>query len=427
MSAKVAPQSHQADVFKIPKILVELGLLERRTEYLRTKDSATKTITAAGEVTKFELPKNQARWMIGLSRVPLQFNATTASTGGATYDRFENDIKCLIDHVVINSSGNKVIESRAYNIRSVIEQGLDGDVDASLLGSALNGMGSRTDRSTWGPLGLLYIPEIELFPQAEGSKSTSILPVNLFADDLEVEVHWAAPATCMETDGTATYTLANARLRVDYVLPNPNLIAEMKRLIASGGYRIPIEERTFYTNNLTNGATLYNFHLSVNKESVKKLIHVMRTAANVNSAAVNDKLSTFNHNNLQDYIYNIQGYKMPSDVVRCTNANCAEAIFELLRCSSDFSHYKDTVKSRGVISRDLFLADGCVFGYNFSRNPYKPDVLGGVKTLGKAIDVEINLSAALGADTNLHTFAYTDMVLRCSEHGVLQIVSPSAA
>ena len=420
-------QAVKSEAFKLPKLLVEKGLLLRETVLVPPEQVGTIT-GGAGSHVIFKIPSDSGRWVYGTRHIAVQFNADGASSGGGgTYQRFENGIKSIIKEVRVFSSGNRILNPLFYNVKAAMEQGLNGDPDSSLIGGMLEGLGTRSDRNTWCEDNLKYVIYVELLPIAKGTKSINILPASFFAGDLKVEIFFEEPSRCMRSDYTTlAYNITNSRMRLDYILPSASLVGEMKALFQTGGFKLPIEERLYYSNPLNSGQTRYELNFAITKESVKKVLFAMRTASTVASGTTDDKLSTFNHNSIQDYQFHVGGYNFPQDVVNTTSANCAEAMFELLRCSDNFTHYDEISMPKGSLNRLNWLESGCLLGYNFSKNPLAP-VMGGISTGSSGLRLVLNFSSALGSNQQIELFSYSDMVLKASPSGVLQIVDPSSA
>lgn len=243
----------------------------------------------------------------------LQFRISGTAGAGATYTRFNNDIRSIIKRLFITIGGKLVYDVQNYNVLCHIHN-YTKDVNwQNTTAKVLYGYGSAAERN-----GYFTNPNkiyaVELY-DLKNDFFRRFWPLTKIGGQVILNIFWALPSECMESDGTnPTYAVNGLQFHYQSLVVSPewnNLFNEKVNSDLPPTISYPGFYNQIDTSTLNVGLTTISKVLTFRYASLVSLIIVMRNAANVQNLAFNDKLNSFNYNNINNAYVKIGGIQIP--------------------------------------------------------------------------------------------------------------------
>lgn len=262
-----------------------------------------------GQIIKLQYPME----LIDSRSHSLEFTITGTPATGATYTRFNKDIRSIISRMVIKFGGKSVYDTTNQNLLFNI---IDGTYDYNwedTAGLIALGTGNAAQRNA-DFINPNRIYSVQLYGLSQEFLN-KVLPLNKLQVQMTVELTLADPSVCIETDGTnPSYTVNNVRMHYASLVPDDNWNNMYNNKVSAGINYNYLSFENFTTSTLLPAGTQSSSAiLTFRYTSLIAIILVMRPTANINNLASNDKLNTFDYNNLGVAQVKIGGYNQPQD------------------------------------------------------------------------------------------------------------------
>lgn len=341
----------------------------------------------------------------------LEFTVTGTPGTGATFTRFNKDIRSIFQRMVIKFGGKVVYDCQNQNLLFNL---LDGTYDFNWedsCGLIALGTGDATQRNAdfLNPNRVYSVQLYGLGPEF----LNKILPLQKLQVQLTIELTLANPNVCIECDGTdPKYQVNNVRMHYASLVPDDNWNSLYNNKVASGINYNFISFDNFTTSTLLPaGVQNASAVLTYRYTSLIGLIAVMRPSANIYNLATLNKLNTFDFNNLSDAQVRIGGYVQPQDVSRNV-PDCLQMYCELFNLS---------MRSAFISSTD-FGSTSFVLAIPLSKHPREwNDSQGSIQGINTSIAnnivFDMKFNVPIPANTTVDFFALSEQSVIFNANG----------
>lgn len=341
----------------------------------------------------------------------LEFSVLGVPGVGATYTRFNKDIRSIFQRMVIKFGGKVVYDCQNQNLLFNV---LDGTYDFNWedsCGLIALGTGSQVQRAAdFTNANRIY--SCQLYGLGVEFLNR-VLPLQKLQVQMTIELTLANPNVCIETDaGAPTYSINNVRMHYASLVPDDNWNSLYNTKVSKG---INFNYLSFdnYTTSTLLPAGIQNASaiLTYRYTSLIGLIAIMRTSSNILSLAANDKLNSFSFNNLSDAQVRIGGYVQPQDVSRNV-PDCLQMYCELFNLS---------MRSAFVSSTD-FGSTSFILAIPLSKHPKEwNDSYGSISGINTSIAnnivLDMKFSVPIPANTTVDFYALTEQSVIFNANG----------
>lgn len=360
-----------------------------------------------GQIIKLQYPME----LIDSRSHSLEFTVTGTPGVGATYTRFNKDIRSIFNRMVIKFGGKTVYETVNQNLLFNI---LDGTYDYNwedTAGLIALGTGNATQRNA-DFINPNRIYSVQLYGLS-AEFLNKVLPLNKLQVQMTVELTLEIPSKCIESDGTnPSYTVNNVRMHYASIVPDDNWNNMYNNKVTSGiNYNFVSFDNFQTTTLLPAGTQSSTAILTYRYTSLIAIIMVMRPTANINNLASNDKLNTFNFNNLSEAQVKIGGYNQPQDRQR----NVPDSL--QMYCET----FNLSMRSAFISATD-FGTNSYVLAIPLSKHPREWNdsngSISGINTsIANNILLDIQFNTALPANMTADFFALTEQSVIFNANG----------
>ena len=322
------------DLVKLASVPTIIGGIANRyvSNYINPETGNVTYLGKTSTIMRFKFPSN----CIDFSNSTLQFQITQAGTPG-TYSRMSQNISCIIYKMRILFGSQEIFLTENFNLLHSYLTLYNQTSWFTGLGQLYQGMGNSTYRNSETNSGNTYMlhfgPFVELLDR--------VLPLNLVNEQFIVELTLANPETCMETDYTNfSYSLTNVEWHYDTIQLEDNYNNLLKeKILSTEGLCIPFRNfQNYIDTSVTSGVLKPQIQLPYRYLALQGVISLLRNAANVASATVNDKFASYlGFSNFVNSVIRINNVLLPADRVNNTN-EVLELNLQLFK-----KHYDDDV------------------------------------------------------------------------------------
>ena len=408
MSLGVATNNTQLLAFPPPlgleKELSYAGLLARNSAYVSfIPENGYKP----SQTAYVDLPNT----MIDMRKAFVRFTAVGTAAGGATYSRFNFDIRSIIKRVEVMIGSRTVVDIYNYNLlANMLDKLLDSSYP-STVGTISGGTGDATARNAAFASSDYDVQLYHFNP----SFFHSILPLQKLATNVRIRFTFADATECIETDVPgASYTVNNLQLHYNILVPDEKFNMSWDMAVQRGLTWTYETFSNFQTSNLL-GAGVNNATQILNYKynSLLGVLMVMRNSADIYNQSVNDKLNKFNYNALNNYRLRISSQSYPIDPSR-TLGDFYFALIETFGISARFSTY-----GASTYGSTSFIA-----GVPLSKHPLEDregaDVGGIATVLGTSILADFGFASPLAAAQTVDFFSVQHNTIKFLPNGSIE-------
>jgi len=337
-----------------------------------------------GQRTYIDLPSHPS----DLKGSYLVFNAQiTTPGGGSTYDRFSWPMGSQIERIRI-LAGSEVIETiDEYQVlHGAMANLYSGDL---ITGQALAALGMEGS----------YVPAT----RATNSILDNVYSIKLFADSLRqfwplhrinsqfrIEITWAQPATCLESDGAApSYTIHDVLFYYDQLTLPKDISDMIDRDIANGSYELVFSPFQAYSDTSLGSSTRADLAVPARYETAQKTLVIVRESASISSLIVDNKTTQYstNINTITEAAIKLNNQYFPPDRMPELANDASDFHWTLLRRFCDSFDDLSGAKGRAyntVASTDWKTASRQCIAIDFRQNPHVSGLKGNGVVLNEA-------------------------------------------
>lgn len=398
-SPKALPES-----LALEKEFVYGGVIARANSYIPAKPESG---YQPNQIMTIELPFE----MVDLRASTLQFTITGVPAGGASFTRFNFDIRSIFQRIAIRFGSKYVLDQSNQNLLYNI---LDGTLDvnwAPTVGSINTGTGSTVQRNA-DFLNPNKVYAVQLY-QNEDSWFYQVLACQKLGVQVFLDFYLASPNVCIETDVSgANYTVNNVQFHIASLVPSPSWDNLYNMRVSDNlTYTYFSYENMYDSSILSAGTTRASKVLNYKYSSLIGLIFVMQDSATLNSQTQLNKLNTYNYNNLNYLQLKIGSASFPVDTQR--------SLSDLL------SMYAETM---GLSMRFPFAQSvnfgstnfiGCIpLAKMVKENRDINGSLNGLNvSLGTSLTLDMGFSTPLASNQTLNVFAIIENTIKYNPNG----------
>lgn len=302
---KVLPQSLGLE----PELLLG-GVIARANNYISASPEngylPNQTITLA---LPFEC--------LDLRGAQLSFTLAGTPAGGATFTRYERDIRSLFNRITVRFGSRYVMDTQQTGLLyNVLDQTYDVNW-SSTVGSLTTGSGSTVQRNT-DFLNPNKVYSVQLYAN-EDSFFYNVMPLHKLSVQCYIDFYLAPASEVIESDvNGATYVMNNVQFHVASLVPtnNWNDMFDMKiSMNPSITYTYFTYEHLFDSNILQAGTSSCQKVLNYKYSSVIGVIFVMQDKRTGSQTQLN-KMTKFNFNGVSIAYAKIGSSVYPVDQIR---------------------------------------------------------------------------------------------------------------
>ena len=266
------------------------GVLARNQSYINAQQPNG---LGPNQMATFELPQE----LLDLRSATFQFTVTGTAGGGATYTRFNQDIRSIIKRVVVRFASKYVVDTQNMGLWYNITNGIKPVNWSTSTGTIAYGTGTTTQRNSLFS-NSTYVYAVQLY-NLENSLFNEVLPLNKLGVQCYIDIYFAPAAECIESDGTSpTYTVNNMQFHYASLVPNQSWLELYDEQVVRGlTYSCCNVDNISDTTMLPAGVTSASKILTYKYSSLIGIVAVMRPLANISDVSANDKLNNFLYNN----------------------------------------------------------------------------------------------------------------------------------
>jgi len=285
------------------------GVMARNNNYISARPQNGYT---PGQFFTLEMPLE----MLDFRSSTLQFTITGTPAGGATFTRFNKDIRSIFKRIVVRFGSKQVLDVQnnglLYNI-------LDGNLDVnweSTVGALTTGTGPAAQRNA-DFLNPNKVYAVQLYNN-EDSFFYNVYPFQKLGVQCYIDVYLAPANEVIETDVSgATYVVNNVQWHTASLVPSKDW--EIKY-----GLRLPLGitftyltyENLYDSSVLQAGVSQASKTLSYKYSSLLGVFCVFQTSSTLQSQTTLNKLSTYNFLGLNSANLKIGSQCYPIDTNR---------------------------------------------------------------------------------------------------------------
>lgn len=372
------------------------GVVSRKSGYVPAQPQSG---YQPGNKIMFSLPME----FMDLRKATFQFTVQGTPGAGATYTRFNVDMRSVINRIIIQFGSRTVYDCQGQNLLFNITNNTHLSTWASTSGVITNGTGSTVQRNA-DFLNANRVYAVELYNLPNSELLSYPLPLHKLGSQVYVTLYLADPSTCIESDGTApTYVLNNCQWHYDSLTPSEGWNSMYNDQIPRGvAYNYLNFEQMFDSSILTAGTTQASKTLTFRYSSFLGIIAVMRPLASINSLTANNKLSTFNLNSLNVAQLRIGTFTQPIDQAR------SPADLYLMFCQLfNKSAYDPLAAAVNFDSSNFVLA------INLAKHPHQKidqnTSISGINTsISNSLILDLGFSTPLPANYTLEVYGISE-------------------
>jgi hypothetical protein len=363
------------------------------------------------QMVTFELPQE----LLDLRSSTFQFTVTGTAGGGATFTRFNQDIRSIIKRVVIRFANKYVADTQNmglwYNITNYTKP-----VNWSTsTGTIAYGTGSTAQRNALFS-NSTYIYAVQLY-NLDSSLFNEVLPLNKLGVQCYFDIYFAPANECIESDGTnPTYTVNNMQLHFASLVPTQGWLEKYDSSVSRGiSYSYCAIDNISDTALLPAGISQANKILTFKYQSVIGLVMVMRPLSNVNSFSALDKLNNFQYNNT-----NVAYVKIGSQQYPINSNQSASDMLCMFADQFGLSMRKDFAAATNWISGSAQSFIVCIPLAKHIKEFEKVQncSVDGLNTsIGTSINFQIQFSSPLGAAQQADFFCLSESSITFNPNG----------
>jgi hypothetical protein len=390
-------------------------------KWIYLPQTSTNPQVAGGKIV-FKLPNDG--WYDFMEGA-LDITVTCTATGG-TYKRLPQFAWSIIRKITLKQGADTVIEEDHFNLVSTLKYLLKkGSLDeAKTVGGVLYGYSNTTRRNTFGASGRRYM--VPLFVEFLTKRP---LPLHAVHGELTLEIDLEV-GTVIETDGTVpSFSVADAKLWCYHQNLDKEFDNQFRAEMMSGPLLMPITSwhRHFYL--ATASQTAFSVSIHENSSAVKALLAIMRTQSTLNTTTTNDRMLTFNFNDLSTYQFKHGGELIPTTAINCTDG--IEPFLQFIKFTDDWhAHDGGEDPEIELLIDDASTADSdyingkFILVHNFSHHHGNEDVMSGSDFSAKNIPLTFNMTfggTGPASTQQVDTFIIVNSILTISPEGKMYL------
>lgn len=360
------------------------------------------------KIIRFELPNV---FFGDFSRSCLDINVRLIRTGG-TYARLSQGASCLFERMLI-STGIEIEDVRSYNLlASCLTQAMvESDVH-EVVGTALYGWGTQTERNTWGSGVKQYLLMIY-----STFLNTGLIPLGYIRDKVAIEFYIADPSSIIETDSVnpVIIEILDAELHYDRIIPDDSYTKTVEATLSSGGLQLGGKIFEHYYNAInSNRATILINHRS---DSLSSLVTLLRDDASVNDPLTNDKLINYFKYQMTQNQVKINSAFYPQEPID-TTGDAVEAYLAFLNFMGKWSIH-GTFKSPPMITGAMFNDDKFIIINDLEQHPSDPSLINpiGTKQSSSTLFIDTQFAVAPPRTIRADTFVLYYVMYTVTQEG----------
>lgn len=411
-------------MISVPKKLnVDARNVAMKMDRVQVSVQGDKSTYTPGQRCYIDLPSSPS----DLKGSFLSFNADITTPGAAsTYDRFTFPIGSVIERlrVLVGSEPIEVIDNYQL-LHGAMSNLYSGDLITGQALAALNMEGS-------------FVPAT----RATQSIVDKTYTIKLFADSLRqfwaldklnqqfrIELTFAQPAACLESDGTApSYTVSNVLYSYDQVTLPKFINDKIDAEIRAGTYEILFHPFQNFTDTSLGASTRGDLSIPARYRIVSKVLSIIRENASVSDLTVDYKTTKYdsNINNITSLALKVNNQYIPSDRTPQLAQDANKDHDILLRRFFDAFEDISGAKKRGynaIAATSWKAASYQVLAFDLRTNPQRSDLKdNGVRLneAGAQCRLQFDLSAGYTAAV-VDTFVNFEECVKVRPGGMVEI------
>jgi len=309
----------------VPQVLkynsVKTGIDARRRPH-RLTPLQNQYTTGTNPIIRFELPNFS---ILDFRKGFLTFTLTLNTTGG-TYKRLNQGIWSIIQRFVIKT-GQEIEDIRNYNlIQSIIYEYATDPLTPGIIAYDMMGIGTQGDRNNWSLGAKEYV-----LPLNSGFLSSGVLPLCAggITETVLIELYLEDPINCVETDGAnPVISISNIYFHCERLELEGSFLSGMLSELRTTGLTISYLSYENYVNIINS--TVSTSNINHRSDSIDCIISILRNDNIISNPAVDDRMITYNKNNVTQYQLKLNGEFYPEEPIYCQGQAIAARI-ELLK------------------------------------------------------------------------------------------------
>jgi hypothetical protein len=257
----------------------------------------------------FEMPSDCADFR----EATFQFNCSNTLVGGATFARFNQDISCIIQRLVVRFGSKVVLDIQQNNLLSCI---IDETYDPQWItggGTVMSGTDQTLANRNNDFLSQTKTYAISL-TKLKNSFFDRIWPLQKCGATMYIDLYTAQPQTIIESDQPGqTYTLQNCTIHYSVLVMSPEWDQMYNEKVLNGGitFTYVAWESQIDNSVLLNNITSATKSLTYRYSSLLGILFVMQNSAGLILQSTNNKLNTFLPNNLNGLYLKVGSLQTP--------------------------------------------------------------------------------------------------------------------
>jgi len=298
------PKQIPSSIVPITEIQLS-GVWARNTSYMNAQQPNG---LGPNQMATFELPME----LLDLRSATFQFTIVGIEGAGATFTRFNSDIRSIIKRMVVRFGSKYVVDTQNINLWFNITNGTKPVNWASSTGAIAYGTGDATNRNALFS-NTSYTYAVQLY-NLDNSLLNEVLPLNKLGVQAYIDLYFAPANECIESDGVgANYVVNNMQFHYASLVPNESWLSEYERQVRGPGvtYSYCSLENITDTTMLAAGITQASKILTFKYQSLIGIIAVMRPSANVSNMAASNKLNNYSYANVNTAYVKIGSQQYP--------------------------------------------------------------------------------------------------------------------
>lgn len=386
-----------------------VGLLARNQSFV--SPSGGENGYKAGQQIIFELPNS----FLDLRKSFLQFTLTGTPGTGSTYNRYNYDIRSIIQRITVQASSKVIYDIDNWNILNQMLNYLEEPNLSTTIGQLSYGQTSQVQRDTDFLNSNKYYA-VPLY-HMDNDFFHTILPLQKLAATIKITIYLAQPDVCIESDGTnPSFTVNNCQYHYNLLVADQNFDENWDEKVKSGKLTMSYETYSNYnaTNLLLAGTSKATQSLTFKYNNLLGVMVAMRNSSSVFSLTTNNKQNIFNFNDLQDFRLRINSQSYPQDSSRLAIGDLYFALLEMFGLSGRNAYLGGT----------NYNSTSFIGGIPLSLHPYERESggdIGGISSvLGTSILCDFQFGTPLANSQTVDFFSLQTNTLTFLPNGTIQ-------